>query len=395
MLKKYLFVFFTILTLLIATGCTEAPNENTELSTATSENSKEEPNAGHEMKVHYIDVGQADSTLIQYSGDGEEYTILIDAGNFNSTNVSSYLQSQNINQIDIAIGTHPDADHIGQLDQVVNTFDVDEVWLSGNASTSQTFQDVLSAIDSKGIEYHEPRMGEEYDIGPLEVEILYPRVITGKSNEESISLKMTYGNVRFVFTGDAAQENELEMVNSGSDLKAEILHLGHHGSNTSTNQVFLNAVNPEVAIYSAGEDNQYGHPHAEVVNLVRNSGIKLYGTDVNGTIIVTTDGKGYSIETKENGTISPSSVAETPEENPVDSESNNAMNPPAINGNCIDINTASIEQVQNIIHIGPARAQDLVNLRPFNSVDDLSKIDGIGPAKMKDILAQGLACVGG
>jgi competence protein ComEC len=434
MLEKYLLAFVTSLTLLVATGCTEVPTKssnpenveetseteatpdtdletdnlenNEEKKTETTEsakptnedtNTKDNPRDGpelSEMKVHHIDVGQADSTLIQYSDNGEEFTILIDAGNFNSTNVIQYLQTQKVHQIDIAIGTHPDADHIGQLDQVINTIDVGEVWLSGNISTSETFQDLLAAIDSKGVDYNEPRMGEEYDIGPLAVEILYPKTITGETNEESISLKMTYGDVRFIFTGDAAQENEMEMVNSGANLNAEILNLGHHGSNTSTSPSFLKAVNPEVAIYSAGEDNQYGHPHAEVVNLIQNSGIKLYGTDVHGTVIVTTDGKDYSIKTKENGTISPSSVSEESLFTPAVPTPEEPSNTPS-SGKCININTASVEQVQEIIHIGPERAQDLVNLRPFDSVDDLSRVDGIGPARLSDIKEQGLACTGG
>jgi competence protein ComEC len=423
MLKKYLLALMTMLTFLVVSGCTEATNENNttknaeEISQETQESAypavlennqeKEQKKdelsksaSENEMKVHYIDVGQGDSTLIQYSEDGEEYTILIDAGNFNSINVISYLQSQNIDQIDIAIGTHPDADHIGQLDQVVNTFDVEEVWLSGNTSTSQTFQELLAAIDAKGVGYHEPRMGEEYEIGSLVVDVLYPKSITGESNAESISLKMTYGDVRFVFTGDAEQENEVEMVNSGADLKAEILHLGHHGSNTSTHPTFLNEVHPEVAIYSAGEDNSYGHPHPEVVNLIEHSGIQLYGTDVNGTIIVTTDGKDYDIETKEEGTISPSSLEEglaekVPTHHPADSESNPLTNPSANKGRCIDINKASIEQLQEIVHIGPERAQDVVNLRPYQSVEDLSRIEGIGPSRLNDIVIEGLACVRG
>lgn len=413
MLKKYLLAFMTTLTLFVVSGCTEANNENSTtknsegISQETQESAypdslenkqeKEQQEAEsskstseNEMKVHYIDVGQGDSTLIQYSEDGEEYTILIDAGNFYNTDVISYLQSQNINKIDIAIGTHPDADHIGQLDEVVTTFAVEEVWLSGNTSTSQTFQDLLTVIDSKGVGYHEPRMGEEYEIGPLEVDVLYPKSITGESNAESISLKMTYGDVRFVFTGDAEQENEVEMVNSGADLKAEILHLGHHGSNTSTHPTFLNEVHPEVAIYSAGEDNSYGHPHAEVVNLIQNSEIQLYGTDVNGTIIVTTDGKDYDIETKADGTISPSAL----EKVPANHSEPKATNPPST-ASCIDINNASIEQLQEIIHIGPARAKDVVNSRPYHSVEDLSRIDGIGPSRLNDIVTEGLACVKG
>ena len=417
MFQKYLLAIITSLILLVASGCTDEPKEQNgkqtgvvsrdreESSDSISETPKdiqEDDDTKSQMEVHFIDVGQGDSTLVEVSENGEEYTILIDAGNFYNSDVIQYLQSQKVRQVDIAIGTHPDADHIGQLDQVVKTFDVEEVWLSGNTSTSETFQDLLTAIDSKGVGYHEPRMGEKYDLGSLEVEVLYPKEITGESNGESISLKLTYKDVRFVFTGDAEQENELEMVNSGADLTAEILHLGHHGSKTSTHPTFLNKVNPEVAIYSAGEDNPYGHPDPDVLKRVQDSGAKWYGTDVNRTIIVKTDGKDYEIAITKNGNhslTSPSKV-EVPEENPtekvpVEPKKDLVTNPSSNLGSCTDINTASLEQLQEIIHIGPERAQDLIQLRPFSSIEDLSRIDGIGPSRLNDILSEGKACVGG
>ncbi len=414
MLKWYLYVLITGLTLFMFTGCADITGEHADkISEETQKSDSKEINKNQNqesaesnpltskspnralMKVHYIDVGQGDSTLIQYSEDDEEFTILIDAGTYTNTNVIDYLQTQKIDEIDLAIGTHPDADHIGQLDQVLQTFDVEEVWLSGNISTSETFQDVLTEIDSKGVRYQEPRMGEEYDIGPLGIEVLYPKVITGDTNEESISLKLTYGQVRFIFTGDAAQKNEMEMVNSGTDLRAEILHLGHHGSNTSTSPGFLKAVQPEIAIYSAGKDNSYGHPHAEVVKLVQDSGIPLYGTDIDGTIIIRTDGVKYEIATRENGIITPSSIREVPKETPTTSESKETSPPTVGNRHCIDINHASMEQIQEIIHIGPERAQDLIDLRPYKTIDDLSKIKGIGDSRIEDIKFQGVACIGG
>ena len=373
--------------LLALTGCTE---KNTSQSKGTATSVLDNGT----MQVHYIDVGQGDSTLIQVSEDGEEYTILIDAGNFTNDDVIRYLQFQDVKHIDLAIGTHPDADHIGQLDQVIQTFDVEEVWLSGNTSTSNVFLNLLAVIDTKNVDYHEPRMGEEYEIGPLKVDVLYPKTITGESNAESISLKVTYGEIRFIFTGDAERKSELEMVESGADLKAEFLHLGHHGSNTSTHPTFLKEVDPEVAIYSAGEDNSYGHPHAEVVNLVKKSNIRMYGTDVYGTIIVNTDGKNYDIQKNEEGTISPSTIEEEQEieKDPVVSDD---QNPTINNKSCIDLNKASIEQLEEIVHIGPDRAQDIIHLRPYDSVEDLSKVDGIGPARVKDIVAERKACVVG
>ncbi|MFZ3590942.1 MBL fold metallo-hydrolase [Bacillus sp. DJP31] len=342
-----------------------------------------------ELKVHYIDVGQGDSTLLQYSQDGEDFTILIDAGNWNSNNVVNYLNSQNVTQIDIAIGTHPDADHIGQLDKVLNTFEVGEVWLPGNTSTSQTFQRLLGAIDSSGVDYYEPRMGDEFEIGLLGIDVLYPKTISEQDNEESISLKITYGEVRFIFTGDASKSDELNMLQSGFNLQADILHLGHHGSSTSTHPSFLSEVKPSIAIYSAGLNNSYGHPHEEVVDLVQSSGVNLYGTDVHGTVIVTTDGKDYKVFTKMNGTISPASNSQSNHEK--DSE----REPAPSTNSCIDVNSATPEQLQEIIHIGPARATDLIDLRPFDSVDDLTIISGLGASRIQDIKSQGLACIGG
>lgn len=150
----------------------------------------------------------------------------------------------------------------------------------------------------------------------------------------------------------------------------------------------MREVQPDVAIYSAGLNNTYGHPHQEVVNLVQNSTIQLYGTDVHGTVIVETDGKDYKILTKKDGTITPSISGSTPKDEV-------KVEPAPIGGRCIDINTASIERLQEIMHIGPARAHDLINIRPFTSVDDLGRIKGIGPARIADIKSQGLACIGG
>jgi competence protein ComEC len=276
--------------------------------------------------------------------------------------------------------------------------------MSGNTSSSKTFQRALAAIDSNNVNYHEPRMGEGYKMGPLQIDVLYPSSITEDDNGESISLKLTYGSVRFIFTGDANKDDELKMINSGIDMRVDIVQLGHHGSDTSTHQTFLDKVNPAVAIYSASVDNSYGHPHAEVVSRVNNHGIKLYGTDVHGTIIVKTNGKKYTIMTKKEGTVTAGSTHSNNDDTSGDNNSSSEdeeeeeeyeEDPPATTINCIDINTASIEELQQIIHIGTTRAQNLIDLRSFSSVDDLDRIKGIGPSRIEDIKAQGLACVGG
>lgn len=395
-----------------------------EKETTKAEKKEESPPSKSEnlsnLKAHFIDAGQADATLFQYSDGNKQYNILFDAGDWNRKDVVSYLHSQSIKSLDLIVISHPHADHIGQLDDIMKQFTVHEVWMNGNTATSQTFQRAAEAVLSSNADYVEPRAGEVYDIGPLTLEILHPAHLTGDLNQDSLSIRFLYGNIAFLLTGDAYKQNELEMIRRNSSIKAEVLQLGHHGSNTSTDPRFLDAVNPKVAIYSAGSNNSYGHPHSEVVSLIKNKGIDLYGTDVHGTIVVTTNGKTLNVATKKDGTVTPkntSSSNTSKKSKPSgkgknsDSGSSNKSNhkkkeepkkeqakkqdPPPATANCVDINKASIEEVQQIIHIGPARAEDLVKLRPFKSVDDLTKISGIGPARIKDIKAEGIACVGG
>jgi competence protein ComEC len=359
----------------------------------TSELIEKQELALSKMKVHYIDVGQADATLVEYSQGNEAFTILIDTGNWNSTDVVSYLQAQNITDIDIVAVTHPHADHIGQLDKIINAFDVTEVWMNGETTNSQVFADALAAIENNGVDYYEPEVGELFDIGPLEVAVLHPKSLSSTTNNNSIALRLQYGEVSFLFTGDGEEEAENEMLSGGANLKADILQVGHHGSKTSTTDRFLNAVQPDVAIYSTGVDNQYGHPHIETINRLEKSGVLVYGTTIHGTVIVETDGKTFSVHTNKQGTIKHA---------PTEVETKVVPNPepkkeiqPVSSDSCVNINSASAAEVQRIIHIGPARSQDLIQLRPYQTVDDLSKIKGIGPARIADILTQGIACTGG
>src|SRR5690606_4521212 len=143
--------------------------------------------------------------------------------------------------------------------------------------------------------YHEPRAGEVYTLGHLRIEVVHPQQVTGDFNNGSIVMRLVYGDVEVLLTGDAEASAEHEMIARGHDLSADILHVGHHGSSTSTSPEFLAAVNPKVAIYSAGKDNPYGHPHAEVIERLHRRGVKIYGTDLHGTIRVTTDGKSFEI----------------------------------------------------------------------------------------------------
>ena len=246
------------------------------------------------LTAYFFDVGQGDATLLA----GPDCTIVIDAGRHDRKDVVPLLESAGVQSIDLLIATHPHADHIGQFAQILETFPVREVWMSGEPQPSRTFERTLDAVLSSGAAYHEPRAGESYRIGSARVEVLNPVKLIGDLHASSVCVRISFGQVAFVFTGDAETPTEREMIQRGQVLSAQILQLGHHGSRTSSAPEFLYAVQPQVAIYSAGEGNSYGHPHEEVLQRLTQMGITVLGTDRHGTIRVTTDGSGYQITTE-------------------------------------------------------------------------------------------------
>ncbi|GAA0315004.1 MBL fold metallo-hydrolase [Oceanobacillus sp. FSL W7-1281] len=373
-------IYFSFIIIFALAGC------NADTDTAAQSNSVD-----GDFQAHFIDVGQGDSTLFTFDDGEEETAILFDTGDWQGNEVVPYLEAQGITAIDLVIISHPDADHIGQLSNILDHFAVDEVWMSGNESTSNTYQTAMEKILSQDINYHEPRTGEEYELGPIDLEVLYPEDISGKANEESVSIRLAYDQVSFVLTGDAGVKEEKEMIEASS-LNSTFLHLGHHGSNTSTDPAFLDAVDPQAAIYSAGEDNSYGHPSTEVIDLLDEENIDWYGTDVDGSIVVTTDGSSYSIETEmgEDITVSKPDAAE--EENQDASEDTSASNEENKDSSCININNASQEELTGIIHIGDERANQIIDKRPFDTFEELEEIDGIGPSRIADMEAEGLIC---
>lgn len=345
-----------------------------------------------ELVVHYIDVGQGDATLLQ----GPDFVILIDAGTHTGSEVVSYLRSVGVSAIDLLVGTHPHADHIGQFPQVLNAFRVREVWMSGDAHTTLTFERALDAIARSDAGYHEPRAGETLTLGSARLEVVNPARLSGDLHEGSIGLRVVYGDVVFLFTGDAEAATERAMVGRGHPLSATVLQLGHHGSRTSSTPEFLAAVRPSVAVWSAGALNSFGHPHPEVLARLADLRIQAYGTAINGTVRVRTDGRTITVEPSRATVSTPSTTA------PVTAPPQTASPAPtpaptAVPSDCVvgqvDINTASVDELQRIIHIGPVRANEMLTLRPFSSVDDMIRINGIGPARLVDIKAQGVACV--
>lgn len=277
-----------IITLLIVfivafTGCT------LEVDTSVQDDEKD-------LKVHFIDVGQADSILINLPG---KVTMLIDAGNNGDKDtVIDYIKSQGIKQIDFLVGTHPHEDHIGGLDAVIKSVDIGKVYMPKVTHTSKTFKDVLLAVKEKGLKVSSPKPEEViFDEDSLKIQFLAPVSTKYEElNNYSIVAKITYGETSFLLTGDAEELSEKEMLKkSPSLLAADVLKAGHHGSSSSTSPEFLKTVNPTYAVISVEEGNSYGHPHKEVIERLDKSGIKYYRTDKNGTIVMASDGKNINI----------------------------------------------------------------------------------------------------
>jgi competence protein ComEC len=339
-----------------------------------------------ELVVYFLDVDQGSATLLA----GPDVTILIDAGRHDRAEVVPALQAIGVETIDLLVGTHPHADHIGQFPAVLAAFPVTEVWLSGNSHSTLTFEQALDAMLASEAAYHEPRAGESYQLGSVQLAILHPDQLTGELNDDSIVLRVTFGQIAFLFPGDAEAAAEAAMVAEPADMRAQILQLGHHGSSTSSTLAFLQAVQPAVAIYSAGRGNSYGHPHTEVVERVAALGIPLYGTDTNGTIQVVTDGSSYRVVAAglPLGGLPAAPAMPTPLP---------TAEPPGAEAGCrpgqVNVNSADRAELDRIIHIGPERAGQIVRLRPFVSVEDLIRINGIGPVRLREIIEQGLACV--
>jgi len=247
----------------------------------------------NELQVHFIDVGQGDSILIDL-GTNE---VLIDGGE-KSPGVIGYVSKYIDGPLEVMVATHPHADHIGGLIKVLEVFQVEEIWLNGDTSTSSTYQEFMAAVNAEQATVNYAKRGSTISSKNLNFSILNPPdTLFCKTNNNSIVLRLKYGDTEFLFTGDAEKEAEAIMLTAGNELQTQILKVGHHGSRTASTKAFLERVKPEVAILMVGKNNRYGHPHQETLTALKETGAKIYRTDTNGTIIVLTDGKDCKIQT--------------------------------------------------------------------------------------------------
>lgn len=269
------------------------------------------------LRVYFLDVGQGDCTILT-QGDS---AMLIDAGeNDKGTTVQSYLEYLGIDSLDYAVLTHPDSDHIGGADVVLYKFDCDTILMPDVRTDTRTYDDVIQAMNAKGETAVHPSPGDIYEFGDASFTVLAPVQSYDDNNNNSIVLRLDYGDNSFLFTGDAESQAEADILASGADVEADVLKVGHHGSSTSTSDEFLAAVSPEYAVISCGEGNSYGHPHAETLNKLRQNGITVYRTDEQGTIVAESDGREITwssspSDTWQSGEPSGSDTAAPPSQN--------------------------------------------------------------------------------
>ena len=266
-----------------------------------------------ELRVSFIDVGQGDSEFIELP-NGE--TLLIDAGtNETGADVVNYIESLGYSSIDYVVGTHPHEDHIGGLDDVIRTFDVESVYMPKVTADTKTFEDVLDAVAEKGLSINTAKAGVTLVDGDgLSVKMLAPVLDEyDNTNDYSAVIRIVYDDTSFIFMGDAEQYAESLIT---GDVSADVLKVGHHGSSTSTGEAFLQRVSPSYAVISCGFDNSYGHPHIETMEKLGSLGIPVLRTDEMGTVVAESDGTEINIKT-----LGKSSMGNTPQTETSDSSS--------------------------------------------------------------------------
>lgn len=252
------------------------------------------------MSVDFLDVGQGDCTLIT-SGDN---VILVDGGEAGEAeNVINFIKNRNITEIDCCIATHPHSDHIGSLSKVLSEFEVKDIIMpeipENLIPTSKAYEKFMRSLSENTGNVYAAQPGDEYEYDGVKIEILGPVGEYDNLNDMSVVSRIVYGNTSVMLTGDAETPAEKDILKNDFDCSADILKIGHHGSRTSSGVDWLNAVNPQYAVISCGMNNDYGHPHKQLINRLEKTEIDYYRTDLIGTVSFESDGNGFTIKNTE------------------------------------------------------------------------------------------------
>jgi len=268
---------------ILAAGCS-VPGEQPEVV----------PDLSGDLVVHFLDVGQGDSILLQF----HDKTMLIDAGERGMADrIIAYLGDQNVERLDVVVATHAHSDHIGGLGGVISAYPVGEFVDAAQPHSTATYENLLTLVEEKGIPYTAAERGQTIALDPdLEILVLNPAAEpVGDINQNSVVLKVTYNEISYLFMGDAEKPAEESMMEAGLDLDADVLKVGHHASRYGSSAEFLSAVSPAISAISVGAGNDYGHPHEEAVERLEATGSRIYRTDLDGNVVIATDGQALSV----------------------------------------------------------------------------------------------------
>lgn len=251
-----------------------------------------------ELIVHVLDVGQADSILVQWPGG---HNMLIDGGNKDDGRaIVKYLEQAGVKQLDYLIATHPHEDHIGGLPYIIGKISIKRVYMPKVTANTKIYEDLLKAIKDKGLTINTARAGVALPLDGVGISAEFLGPIGDKYddlNQYSAVLKLQYGQNSFLFMGDAGLVAEQQMLDAGEDLKADVIKIGHHGSSDATSDALLDAVQPRAAVISVGRNNDYGHPDKTTLDKLQQRGITIYRTDEDGIVTFISDGKDIKVGT--------------------------------------------------------------------------------------------------
>ena len=249
-----------------------------------------------ELEINYIDVGQGNAVLIK----SNDKTLLIDGGNrSNSSYYDNFIKNKNVKKIDYMIASHYDEDHIAGLISILENYEVSNVLCPNYKKDTKIYKSFKKSLKKSNANIVYPKKGDEFNISDANIQILWPNEYKkGVDNDNSIVVKLRYGNMSFLFPADASTNVEDQLIYSGFNLKSDVLMLGHHGSKYSTSKQFLKEVDPKLAVISVGKNNRYGHPSSRVLKILNDKNIKILRTDKDGDISIKCDGKKIKITTK-------------------------------------------------------------------------------------------------
>ena len=244
------------------------------------------------FKIYFIDVGEADSILVK---DKEQFSLIDTGNNEDGPKLVNYFKELGITKFKYIIGTHPHEDHIGGMDDIIRNFDVEHIYMPDVQTDYKTYTEIVDLVKSKNMTIEVPEIDSTFTMNDSMFNVLWISNSEEEINDDSIVLKLNYKNTSFIFTGDATKNVELKILDK--DLKCDVLKLGHHGSSDASSAQFLEKTKPQYGIISVGKNNEYGHPHDITLKKLNYLNTKIYRTDLDGTIVLTSDGENIMIET--------------------------------------------------------------------------------------------------